>query len=280
MKRLTMLLLVCIMANCIQAQVPYGNNPAAGKYFNTGDANIYYEVYGSGRPVLLLHGGVYGSIGENKKLIPGLSKKFMVIAVATRGHGKSELGHQPLSYKLFSEDAYKVLRYLTTDSAIVIGIADGAQQGYYLAADHPDAVKKLIAIGSNFGAAYLTGGDKKYINEFGAAYLEKNEPAMVADRKKLAPEPARFDEFIDEMAKVWRDSIYVCKETIAAIQCPTLIATGENDGCPLEKYVEAYRLLKKGHLAIIPYSDSLLLMRTPGVISKIILPFVDGAKLD
>ena len=178
------------------------NNPAAGKYFNTGDANIYYEVYGSGRPVLLLHGGVYGSIGENKKLIPGLSKKFMVIAVATRAHGKSELGHQPLSYKLFSEDAYKILRHLTTDSAIVIGIADGAQQGYYLAADHPGAVKKLVAIGSNFGAAYLTGGDRKYINEFGAAYLEKNEPAMVADRKKLAPEPARFDEFIDEMLRV------------------------------------------------------------------------------
>ena len=262
-----MMILAGCMAHCIHAQVLYGHNPSAGRYFNTGDAKIYYEVYGTGRPVVLLHGGVYGSIGENKALIPELSKKFMVIAIATRGHGKSELGHQPLSYKLFSEDAYKVLRHLSADSAIVVGIADGALQGYYLAADHPDAVKKLIAIGSNFGAAYGTG-DKTYINNFGAEFLKKTDSAFYADRKKLTAEPARFDEFINEMARVWRDSIYVSKETIASIQCPTLIATGENDGCPIEQYIAMYRLLKNGHLVILPYSDSLLMERTPKVTAR------------
>ncbi len=276
-----MLIWASCAAGYIHAQVPqvlYGHNPSAGAYFNAGDAQIYYEVYGAGPPVVLLHGGVYGSIGENKKLIPELSKKFTVIAVATRGHGKSELGHQPLSYRLFSEDAYKVLRHLSADSAIVIGIADGALQGYYLAANHPDAVKKLIALGSNFGAEYLSGGDKKYINEFGAGYLKKNDPEFYAERKKSTAEPARFDEFINEMGRVWRDSIYISAATIASIKCPTLIATGENDGCPIEQYMAMYRLLKNGHFAILPYSDSLLMERTPGVTSEIILSFINGAK--
>lgn len=279
MKKLIMVALSCIMAKYSYAQVPYGHNAAAGKYFNTGDAKIYYEIYGSGRPVVLLHGGVYGSIGELKKLIPELSKKYMVIAVATRGHGKSELGHQPLSYKLFSEDAYKILRHLTADSAIVIGVADGAVQGYYLAADHPEAVKKLISLGSNFGLAYGTG-DKTYFKEFGAEYLKKNDAAFYADRKRESAEPSRFDEFINEMARVWRDSIYVSKETIASIQCPTLMGTGENDGCPIEQYIAMYRLLKNGHLVILPFSDSLLMVQTPQVTSEIILSFINGPKPD
>src|ERR1700733_5650094 len=152
MKKLTLIMCACILARFVNAQVPYGNNPAAGSYFNTGDANIYYEVYGSGKPLVLLHGGIFGYITDFESFIPELSKKYRVIAIATRGHSKSELGKQPLSYKLFSEDAYKVIRHLTTDSATVIGFSDGADQAYYLAADHPDAVKKLIAIGGNFGA--------------------------------------------------------------------------------------------------------------------------------
>lgn len=145
MNKLFMLLIGMAIAQSIYAQVPYGNNPAAGKYFNTGDANIYYEVYGSGRPLVLLHGGISGYISDFDSIIPELSKKYMVIAIATRGMGKSELGHQPLSYGLMAKDAYKVTRHVTPGSVILIGFSDGADQAYYVAADHPEAVKKLIA---------------------------------------------------------------------------------------------------------------------------------------
>src|SRR5437868_3365635 len=72
--------------------IPYGNNPETGKYLTVGDTKIYYEVYGKGEPLLLLHGGVYGYIDEFEYLIPKLAEKFQVIAVATRGHGKSYIG--------------------------------------------------------------------------------------------------------------------------------------------------------------------------------------------
>src|ERR1700728_3212304 len=74
----------------------FGNNPSAGHYLPMKDkTKIYYEVYDSGNPIVLLHGGLYGDISEYRKLIPQLSKHFQVIAIETRGHAKSEIGHQP-----------------------------------------------------------------------------------------------------------------------------------------------------------------------------------------
>jgi len=266
----TVAILVVTGAAC--AQVPYGNNPAAGSYFNTGDANIYYEVYGSGKPLVLLHGGIFGYVTDFESLIAELSKNYKVIAIATRGHGKSELGKQPLSYKLFSEDAYKVIRHLTADSAIVIGFSDGADQAYYLAADHPDAVKRLVAIGGNFGAADYS--DMTFINGLSAGLLIKNYPYIFNPRKQIMPDSSRFAEFVSKMAVIWKNDVYVSKETISSIQCPTLIAFGEGDGCPTEQYVKLYRLLKKGHLAVIPGSDHLVFLRQPKVMADVIWSFL------
>jgi len=136
-------------------QAIYGNNAAAAHYLNVGDANIYYEIYGSGKPVVLLHGGIWGYLDDYKDLIPVLSKKYQVIAIATRGHGKSELGSEKFSYQLFSEDSYKVIKHVTKDSVIVIGFSDGADQAYYLAANHPEVVKKLIFSNTRLSAKLL-----------------------------------------------------------------------------------------------------------------------------
>ena len=79
--------------------IPYGNNPQAGHYFNVGDAKLYYEVYGKGKPIVMLHGGVYGYISEFEPFINRLSESYQVICIATRGHGKSEIGKEPFTYK-------------------------------------------------------------------------------------------------------------------------------------------------------------------------------------
>jgi hypothetical protein len=89
-------------------KMTYGNNHKAGKYTHVGDAKIYYEVYGSGKALLLLHGDTFGYIDEMAAYIPLLSKKFKVTAIAMRGHGKSEIGTKKFSYKLFAEDAIAV----------------------------------------------------------------------------------------------------------------------------------------------------------------------------
>jgi len=270
---LIILILLLFSNVTVNAQVPYGNNPAAGKYVNVGDANIYYEQYGSGQLLVLLHGGIFGYIDEFSDIIPELSKHYRVIAIGTREHGKSGLGSKPLSYQLFADDTYKVIKSITSDSVLIIGFSDGADAAYYLAAQHPEMVKKLAAVGGNFGAADFTGGDKDFNDNLNAKWFADNMAQFVAERKKLMPEPNRFDEFVNKLADVWRQNVYVTPETVKAIQCPTLIAAGQNDGCPIEHYVSLYRLLQKGQMAIIPGSDHLVFVHKPALMVQLITGF-------
>lgn len=258
----------------IVAQVPYGNNPKAGAYLNVGDARIYYEVYGTGKTVVLLHGGLFGYIDEYSKIIPGLAKQYQVLLIATRGHGKSELGTATFSYKQFADDTYKVIRKVTKDSVRLIGFSDGADQGYYLATSHPEVVSKFVAIGGNWGAADFNAETRQWMNNLNGKQFEKDFAGFVNERKKLMPEPDRFGEFVDKLGTVWRADVYVTPEIISAIACPTMIMAGETDGCPAERYVEMYRKLKKGSLAIIPGSDHLVLEHQPKLVEDIIAGYL------
>jgi pimeloyl-ACP methyl ester carboxylesterase len=135
-------------AQSLAERIPYGANPPAGHYLHVDDASIYYEAYGSGgTPLVLLHGGLYGYIDEFGGLIQELSKHRLIIAIATRGHGKSELGTKPFSYALFANDALAVVRHETRKSVDVLGFSDGAITAYTFTAAHPDLVRRLVAIG-------------------------------------------------------------------------------------------------------------------------------------
>jgi len=128
--------------------IPYGNNPKAGKYALAGDARIYYEVYGKGKPLVVLHGGGVGSIYEMAQFIDSLAKSYQVIALSTRGHGRSEIGHTPLTYEQNANDVYAVMQAVTSDSVVVLGFSDGDYMGYKLASMYPARVSKLIAMGA------------------------------------------------------------------------------------------------------------------------------------
>jgi pimeloyl-ACP methyl ester carboxylesterase len=143
-----MLLLFTIKFSYSQVTINYGNNPAAGKYFNNSGVKIYYEIYGAGTPLILLHGNG-GSIGSRAPFIDEFSKKYKVIAIDSRCHGKSDCPPQYLTYEQMSEDVYGLLKELKVDSAFVWGHSDGAILGLLLAIHHPEKVKKLLATGAN-----------------------------------------------------------------------------------------------------------------------------------
>src|SRR6202012_1973153 len=135
-------------------QTPYGHNPAAGHYQTQPDGTrIYYETYGEGRPLGLLHGDLYGDISEYSKLIPVLQKSFKVIAIETRGHARSAIGNQPFTYQLFANDALQVIRKEAADSAVLVGFSGGAVTAMLLTLQHPELVRKLVYMGGNQSAA-------------------------------------------------------------------------------------------------------------------------------
>jgi pimeloyl-ACP methyl ester carboxylesterase len=227
--------------------ISYGNNPQAGKYLNVGDAKIYYEIYGKGKPLVLLHGGVYGYIDEFEPFIKRFEENYQVICIATRGHGKSEIGKGPVSYLQRAEDAYKVIRSITNDSVIVLGFSDGGYSGMKLAAIHPELVQKLIVI----GAGDFPKSTNRHFN-YTPESLLKNDSAFFASRIALMPEPKRWGESLAMMSKMYNED-FISTETFTKIKCATLVMAGDRDNYnSTEAFVKCAKEIKGAQLSIIP----------------------------
>lgn len=227
-------------------KTPYGDNLKAGNYVQAGDAKIYYEVYGKGEPILILHGGGVGSPYELGKLIDELRKNHKVILMSTRGHGRSEIGHSPLTYEQKANDALTVLNAISREPVQVIGFSDGAYTAYKLAAMNPARVERIVAIGAGtLKAGYF--GDSMKISD-----LEKIDAAFVEYEKTIMPEPERWQEFFDGYMKFWHD-MSVGEEIFGAINCPVLLVVGdEDDHAPIITVLEAHQMLKNSRLCVVP----------------------------
>lgn len=229
-------------------KVSYGNNPLAGKYFDVGGAKIYFEIYGQGKPLVLLHGGVYGYIDEFEPFIKRLSESYQVICIATRGHGKSEMGCEVFTYKQRAEDAYKVIRGITRDSVIVLGFSDGGYSGLKLASLYPALVRKLVVI----GAGDFPKNNTRQKFNYTAESLLKNDSAFFAGRLALMPEPKRWNEGLAKLSKLYNED-YMSTETFEKIKCPVLVMSGDRDDYQsVEAVVKCARAIPNATLSIIP----------------------------
>jgi len=137
-----------------QGAVNYGHNAAAGHTVALNGIKLYYETYGQGEPLLLLHGNGQ-SISAFSGQIPELAKHYQVIAVDTRAQGQSTNGKQTLTYDLFADDMSALLKALNIPAAHVVGWSDGGNTGLSLALHHPQQVKKLVTMGANLWADTL-----------------------------------------------------------------------------------------------------------------------------
>lgn len=228
--------------------VSYGNNPEAGKYLNAGDARLYYEVYGQGKPLVMLHGGVYGYIDEYQQFIERLSQNYQVICIATRGHGKSEAGKGDFSFQQRAEDAYKLIRHITRDSVIVLGFSDGGYSAFRLAALHPELVNKLIVIGAG---DYPTNSKRQKFN-YTPEGLMKYDSAFFKSRLALMPEPQRWKEILSKLSKMYNEDA-TSVEIFKKITCPTLVMSGDRDDyLSVEAVVNCAKAIPNAQLSIIP----------------------------
>lgn len=196
--------------------IPYGSNPNVGRYVNAGDAKIYYEVYGKGRPLVVLHGGIFGSTYEMHEFIDSLKKGYQVIAVSTRGHGKSELGTEPITYEQKANDILAVINAVTNDSVVVLGFSDGAYTGYKLASMYPAKVRKLIAI----GATEIKPGVRDF--SFDAKQAVALDTTFWKQQFTLMPEPNRLQEMFTMLGTMY-NSLTLDSTFFKSIKCPVLV---------------------------------------------------------
>jgi len=200
----------------VTTSAEYGSNTAAGKYAYINGNRIYYEVYGEGEPLLMLHGGLE-SIASFHKQLPAFSKAFKVIAVDTRGHGKSTADTTRLTYDLYAEDMYQLLNELHLDKVNILGWSDGGNTGLILAMKHPEKVKKLAVMGAN-------------ITSDSTAVPNWVLDIVRGQIKKLEQEPhTPKNEFIIRTRRCLLEEPNIQPAALHAIQCPVLVMAGEND---------------------------------------------------
>jgi pimeloyl-ACP methyl ester carboxylesterase len=226
--------------------IPYGNNPKAGHYVQAKDAKIYYEVYGKGEPIVLLHGGLFGSSVEFSDFINHFKDNYQVIAISTRGHGKSELGTEPLTLEQRANDAMAVINAVTKDSVIVLGFSDGGYSAYKLGSMFPERVKKMIVM----GAGEIRPGLREF--KFTAKQAQEMDKPFWEQQLKLMPEPNRIEDLFTQVANCY-NNVTVSKDLLSSIKCPVLVMAGDRDGGnPVERVVSAARFIPQSQISIIP----------------------------
>jgi pimeloyl-ACP methyl ester carboxylesterase len=139
---------VSFLTNHAQAQIPYGDNKTVGKYIMLNGVRHYYEVYGEGPPVLMIHGNSVG-IKTCAPQIDYFSEKYKVYAVDCRGRGRSELGKDSLTYLQMASDLASFIRSLGLDSVCIIGRSDGGIVGIMMGIYYPEHIRKIVAFGAN-----------------------------------------------------------------------------------------------------------------------------------
>lgn len=248
--------------------IPYGNNSSAGKYVLAKDANIYYEVYGKGKPIVVLHGGIFGSIIELGALIHTLAKQYQVIAVSTRGHGKSEIGSEPLTYEQKANDVYAVIKATTKDSVVIIGFSDGGYTGFKLASMYPQLVRKMVAI----GAAELQPGMRNF--NFDAEQVISYDTAYWRQQLALMPEPKRLQEWFTKMSDFY-NHLVVDKALLQTVKCPVLVMAGDRDvSNPVQRVLNTANMLSKSQISIVPNCTHPVFLENFAAVWASIVPFL------
>src|SRR3990167_6550124 len=195
----------------------------SGNIFTHGSADIYYESHGQETaPVLLfLHGG-FSHIEEYNTVLSALPDKYRVIGIDSRGHGKSTLGTEPLSYALLQDDIEKILAHLNIKKCSIIGFSDGGILAYRLAALTSLSIDKIITVGASWHFRNIEPAIEIF-KKVTPTFWRKKHPEDYESYQKLNPQPD-FDNFTNQIIQMWLDPTPTGhpNEQIRNITCPVL----------------------------------------------------------
>jgi pimeloyl-ACP methyl ester carboxylesterase len=242
--------------------IPYGNNAPAGDTADINGIKLYYEVYGAGAPLLVIHGngGNIGSVGHQ---IEYFSPHYRVIAADSRGHGKSGMGPGRLTYEQQAEDLNALLAMLGVKSARVLGWSDGGILGLLLAIHHPDKVGRLAIMGANLEPEGAYPWAQAWVTR-----QNETVDAMIAKGDKSQPWPV-MKQYLDLLGK----QPHIPVEDLARIEAPALVMAGDKDVIRLEHTQRIFDHLKRAHLAIFPGATHMIPWEDHGLFNQTVERF-------
>ena len=250
--------------------------PSNSGYAPVNGIKVYYEVYGVGQPIILLHGAFYTIDMNWSQLIPELSKTRKIIAIEMQGHGRSPYSDRKLSIATLANDVEKVMDYLKIDSADVAGYSMGGSVAYQFAVQSPKRLRKLVIISST----YKTDGWLPIVNgafkDFKPEFFD-NTPLQTG-YNAVAPDKTKWRKFLEQMFVFAKELFNVGDSNIAKITAPVLLISGDNDGLDKIELMKSYKLLGGGvaadmepmprsQLAIVPSQTHVgLMMQTTTIL--------------
>jgi pimeloyl-ACP methyl ester carboxylesterase len=260
--------------------------PAQTGYAPVNGLNMYYEIYGTGQPLVLLH-GAFSAIGTSfEGLIPGLAAGRQVVGFELQAHGRTADIDRPLSIEQMADDAAEAIRHLRIGPADVLGYSMGAAVALHLAIRHPDVVRKLVLA----SVAYtLSGIHPGLMDGLGEMSPEMMHGSPWHDEyMRIAPNPENFAELFAKKTAMDRGIKDLPAEAIQAIKAPTLLIIGDSDLVRPEHAVEMFRLLgggvfgdtpaglPKSQLAVLPGTSHVTVVYRTDLLLAIIPPFLDA----
>lgn len=243
--------------------------PSVSGYAPVNGTKVYYEVYGKGKPLVLLHGAFYTIDMNWGELIPELSKTRKVIAIEMQGHGHSPFSDRELSITNLANDVEKVMDYLKIDSADVAGYSMGGSVAYQFAVQSPQRLKKLVIISSTYKTEGWLPAVNTAFKEFQPELFD-NTP-LKDGYDAVAPDKTNWRKFLKQMFDFAEVPFNVGDSNIAKLTAPVLIIAGDNDGLDKVELAKTYQLLGGGitadmqpmpasQLAIVPSQGHVSLM--------------------
>jgi pimeloyl-ACP methyl ester carboxylesterase len=234
-----------------------------GQYANINGVRLWYETYGNGQPVLVLHGG-NGSLEDMREQIRALAATRFVVAVDSRGHGRSTDSTAPLSYALMADDMLKLLDQLNIRQTDLVGWSDGGIIGLELAMHHPERIRRLITIGANYD---VDGLREKPV-------LTAAIPPAPGFYARHAPDPAHWPVLYRKVVTMWATQPHFSIADLGQIKAPVLVMAGEFDLIKRTHTDQLAHAIPGAEEAIIQGGTHDMVWRKPGPVDARILAFL------
>ena len=261
----------------------------AGGYASMNGLEMYYEIHGTGRPLILLHGGV-GAIEMFGEALGLFAEGRQVIAVDLQAHGRTADIARPLSFESMADDIAALIEHLGFEKADVMGYSLGGGVALQTAIRHPEVVHKLVVVSTPFKRDGWYPEVLAGMGQMGAeaAELMKQSP-MYQLYASVAPKPEDWPVLLTKLGELLRQD-YDWSDEVAKIKTPTMIVVGEADGVRTAHAVEFFELLGGGkadagwdgsgmpnaRLAILPATTHYNILSSPALVSTV-TAFLDAS---
>ncbi|HEX3245603.1 MAG TPA: alpha/beta hydrolase [Chloroflexota bacterium] len=218
--------------------------PVSSGYADVNGIQLYHEIYGSGEPLVLVHGGLT-TIGEMEAWIDPLGKTRQVIAVEMQGHGHTADTDRPISLAQMGDDIAALLDYLNVPKADVVGHSFGGASAIRAAIQHPEKVRRLVVISSPAARSGWYPETQEGMSQVGAPLAESMMQTPTGRLSQQWPEPQRFPRFLDKFGRMMSQP-YDWSADIANLPMPVLLVFADNDSVSQKHIAEFFALLGGG----------------------------------